>query len=190
MKQSLGAKTIFYPTPVMVIGTYDEEGRPNLATAAWGGICCSQPPSIAFSLRQATYTYHSVMARRAFTVNVTTRPLVEAADYAGLVSGRDANKFEVLGLTPVRSELVDAPYAEEFPLVLECKLTHTVAIGLHTQFIGEILDVKLDENMLDSRGKPDINALQPVFFAPGPQLYFAVGEMAGRAFKCGEKYIK
>ena len=115
---------------------------------AWGGICCSSPPCVAVSLRRATYTYGNLMERKAFTVNVPSEGHAREADYVGIASGRKVDKFAASGLTPIRSKLVDAPYVAEFPLVLECRLLRTVEIGLHTQFVGEIVDVKADETVL------------------------------------------
>ena len=93
MKKSLGAKTLIYPTPVWVVGTYDNEGKPNVMTAAWGGVCCSQPPCVGVSLRKATYSFGSIMERKAFTVNVPSDAHVREADYFGIASGRDSDKF-------------------------------------------------------------------------------------------------
>jgi flavin reductase (DIM6/NTAB) family NADH-FMN oxidoreductase RutF len=187
MKKSLGAATILYPTPVLVVGTYDSDGRPNLATVAWGGICCSQPPCVAISLREATYTHRSITERRAFTVNVPSESLVSQADYCGTVSGKEIDKFAKLRLTPVKSELVDAPYAKEFPLVLECKLVRTIGVGLHTQFVGEILDVKADEEVIGANGYPDVAKLKPIMYAPGVQKYYTTGKSVGGAFEVGKK---
>ncbi len=142
MKKSFGAKTLIYPTPVWCVGTYDADRRPNVATIAWGGICCSKPPCVTISLRKATYTYGNLMARKAFTLSVPSETHVKEADYFGMVSGRDKNKFDETGLTPVGSTLVEAPYVAEFPMILECRVVHHHEIGLHTHFIGEIIDVK------------------------------------------------
>ena len=190
MKTSVGAKTILYPTPVLIVGTYDEDGQPNGMTAAWGGICCSKPPCIYVSLRKATYSYGNIVARGAFTVSVPSQEHVVEADYFGIASGRDGDKFAATGLTPVRSELVDAPYVAEFPLVLECKLLHTLEIGLHTEFVGEVLDVKADESVLDDKGAPDIARIQPLIFAPGNRAYFGVGEYVGPAFSIGRQIVE
>jgi flavin reductase (DIM6/NTAB) family NADH-FMN oxidoreductase RutF len=187
MKKSIGAKTIVYPAPVFIVGTYDDVGKPNIMAAAWAGICCSRPPCVAVSLRKATYSYGNIMSRKAYTVSLPSEGFVKAADYAGIVSGREVNKFEALGLTPVKSGLVDAPYVAEFPLVLECRLLHTTEIGLHTQFIGEILDVKADESVLDERGEPHIERVKPLIFATGPRAYYGVGAFLGEAFSIGRK---
>jgi flavin reductase (DIM6/NTAB) family NADH-FMN oxidoreductase RutF len=89
MKRSIGAKTVLYPTPVLIVGTFDAEGKPNMMAAAWGGICCSRPPCVAVSLRKATYTYGNIVAREAFTLSIPSEAYVKEADYVGLVSGRN-----------------------------------------------------------------------------------------------------
>jgi flavin reductase (DIM6/NTAB) family NADH-FMN oxidoreductase RutF len=185
MKKSLGAKTLLYPTPVLVVGTYDKAGKPNAMTAAWGGICCSKPPCVAVSLRKATATHGNIMERRAFTISIPSEIHVDQADYLGLVSGRSVDKFAAAKLTPVKSDLVDAPYVQEFPLVLECRLVQAVELGLHTQFVGEVLDVKADETVLDG-GLVAIKRLNPLVFAPDTQSYYGIGEFLGKAFSVGK----
>ena len=187
MKKSLGAKTIAYPTPVFIVGTYDKDGKPNVMNVAWAGICCSSPPCLCISLRQATYTYGNIMDRKAFTVSIPSQDFIKEADYFGIASGRDEDKFYAAKLTPMKSELVDAPYVKEFPLVLECRLFQTVEIGLHTQFIGEILDVKADEAVLDEKGNPHIEKVKPLIFSPTGLTYYGIGECLGKAFSLGKE---
>ena len=187
MKKSFGAKTLIYPAPVWCVGSYDNNGNPNVMTIAWGGICCSDPPCVTISLRKATYTYGNIIARQAYTLSVPSVQFVKEADYFGMASGRNVNKFKETGLTPVKSELVDAPYVEEFPLILECKVIHQYEIGLHTHFVGEILDVKIDESMLDDDGKPDIEKIRPIVFSPDIPRYYGIGAFIGKAFEVGKK---
>jgi flavin reductase (DIM6/NTAB) family NADH-FMN oxidoreductase RutF len=186
MKESLGPKTIVYPTPVFVVGTYDKEGKPNAMTVSWGGICCSRPPCVSVSLRKATYTYWNIVDRKAFTVNIPSETHIHMADFFGIATGKTEDKFAATGLQPVRSTLVDAPYIEEFLFVLECKLLQTVEIGLHTQFVGEILDIKADTSVLDEKGSPDIEKIKPVLYAPESSEYYGVGEFLGKAFSIGK----
>ncbi len=189
MKKSVGANTFLFVHPVLVIGTYDADGRPDIMTAAWGGICNSVPPSVAVSLREATYTHANIIRSGAFTVNMPSADYVKQADFAGIASGRDTDKFKVLGLTPVKSELVNAPYVAEFPAALECRLIKHEKLGLHTQFIGEIVDVKADEAILTD-GKPDIRKANPfVFGSFGSPFYFGIGQELGDAFKCGREFM-
>jgi flavin reductase (DIM6/NTAB) family NADH-FMN oxidoreductase RutF len=186
MKKSLGAKTLLYPAPVLVIGTYDSEGRANAMTASWGGICCSAPPCLAVSLRKATYTYGNLMEREAFTVNIPSEAQIKAADYFGMVSGKNEDKFKTIGLTPVKGEHVNAPYIKEFPLVIECRLVRSIEIGGHTQFIGEVMDVKADESILGAGEVPDIEKLKPVIFTPVSRNYYGIGKFLGKAFSIGK----
>jgi len=187
MKQSLGAKTLIVPTPVWCVGSYDKEGKPNVMTIAWGGICCSKPPCVTISLRKATYTYGNIMERQAYTLSVPSEKYIKEADYFGLVSGRSVDKFRETGLIPQRSHLVDAPYVKEFPMILECKVIHHFEIGLHTQFVGEILDTRVDESLLNEEGKPDIEKIRPLVFSPGVQQYHGIGHYLGNAFNIGKR---
>ncbi len=187
MKKSLGPKTLMYPAPVMVIGSYDSEHRANAMTASWGGICCSQPPCIAVSIRKATYTYGNITGTGAFTVSIPSEGDIRAADYFGMVSGRTEDKFGTLGLTAVKGDHVDAPYVGEFPLVLECRVIRTVEIGSHTQFVGEILDVKADESIVTDNEAPDIEKLRPVIFTPVSRNYYGIGKLIGKAFSIGKR---
>jgi flavin reductase (DIM6/NTAB) family NADH-FMN oxidoreductase RutF len=190
MKKSLGAETLAVPTPVWLVGSYDHDGKPNIATIAWGGICCSGPPAVTISLRKSRHSYDSIVERKAFTVNVPSEAFVCAADYAGIASGRDTDKFAAAGLTPVRSALVDAPYVSEFPLVLECRLIRTVDLGVHTQFIGEILDVKAEAEMLDANGHLDAAKVLPIVYSPATRTYYGLGEAIGKGFDIGKQLLK
>ena len=187
MKKSLGAQTLLYPTPVLLVGTYDEAGKANMMNAAWGGICCSVPPCLSVSLRKATYSYDAIVRRKAFTIGIASQQQVKEADYCGIYSGREVDKFAELGWTPVKSELVDAPYAEELPFVAECELIHTLEIGLHTLFVGEVKDVKVNEELVDEKGKTTIEQVQPLLFDPGVRSYHGVGDLIGKAFSIGKK---
>jgi flavin reductase (DIM6/NTAB) family NADH-FMN oxidoreductase RutF len=187
MKKSFGAKTLIFPTPVWCVGSYDTNGNPNVMTIAWGGICCSKPPCVTISLRKATYTYGNIMDRQAYTLSVPSDQYVKEADYFGMASGRNVNKFKETGLTPIKSELVDAPYVGEFPMILECKVIHHYEIGLHTQFIGKIIDTQIDESMLSDDGKPDIEKIRPLVFSPEVHRYHSIGEFIGKAFEVGKK---
>jgi flavin reductase (DIM6/NTAB) family NADH-FMN oxidoreductase RutF len=127
------------------------------------------------------------MERKAFTVSLPTEDYVKQADYFGMASGRDEDKFSRSGLTPVKGKLVDAPFVKEFPLALECKLLHSIEIGLHTEFIGEILDVTADEECLGPDGLPDIEKIRPILFSPEGRKYHGVGRLLGKAFFVGRE---
>jgi flavin reductase (DIM6/NTAB) family NADH-FMN oxidoreductase RutF len=187
MKNSLGAKTIVPTTPVWVVGTYNREGKPNAMTAAWGGICCSKPPCLYVSLRKATSTYSNIVERKAFTVSIPSEKDVKEADYFGIASGKKVDKFLATGLTPVKSDLVDAPYVNEFPLIFECTVIKIVEIGLHTEFIGEIMDVKADSFVLNEKNLPDIEKVKPIIWNMAGMTYHKVGSPVGQAFSMGKE---
>jgi len=187
MKKSIGAKTIVFPTPVFIIGTYDKNARPNAMAVAWGGICCSEPACVSISLREATYTYANILEMKAFTISIPSEAHIREADYFGIASGRVEDKFSLTGLTPVKSQLVCAPYVKEFPFVLECALIQTVKLGLHTLFVGQIKDVKVEEAFLTKEGVPDIEKIKPMIFNPANRAYYGVGRLLGSAFSIGKR---
>jgi len=187
MKKSVGAQTIIHPNPVLIIGTYDEKGQPNMMNAAWGGICCSKPPCAYASVRKPRYTYNNIVKNKAFTINIPSIKHFKEADYVGIYSGRKENKFEATGLTPMKSDICNAPIVKEFPFALECKLLHSYELGIHTQFVGEILDIKADEEILGENGLPDIEKVKPMLYANGNSAYYGVGEFVAKAFSVGKK---
>jgi len=189
MKKSIGAKAFLPVTPVLILGSYDDKFQPNLMACAWGGICCSKPPCVNVSLIKARYSYHNIVSRKAFTVNILFSNQVKEADFYGIVSGRNYNKFEQTGITLVKSDIVDAPYGKEFPMVLECKVIHQIEIGSHTEFIGEILDVKIDDHLLDENGNLLGNKLQPILYVSKIREYYALGEYLGEAHSIGKDVI-
>jgi flavin reductase (DIM6/NTAB) family NADH-FMN oxidoreductase RutF len=186
MKKSLGAKTLIYPAPVLVVGSYDEDGKPNAMTASWAGICSSQPPCVAVSLRKGTETYHNLVKRKAFTLSVPSEKHVKEADYFGLTSGRTTDKFTATKLTPEKSKVVDAPFVKEFPLILECKVVDVAELGMHTQFIGEVMDVKADETILGTSGAIEMKKLRPLIYTPDTQDYYGVGSFIAKVFSAGK----
>jgi flavin reductase (DIM6/NTAB) family NADH-FMN oxidoreductase RutF len=191
VKKALDPATVLHPHPVLLVGTFGADGKPNLMNAAWGGICCSDPPCVAVSLREATLTYHNILFSKAFSVGIPSRKQVEIADYVGIVSGRDHDKFLDTGLTPVKSEKVNAPIAAELSFSLECRLFQHHKLGLHTIFIGEIMGIQADEDVLGPKGLPDIEKTQAILYGGfGSNYYFAVGEKLAQAFSAGKKLNK
>ncbi len=190
MKKSIDPGTYACPTPTWCVGTYDENGQANVMTVAWGGICCSVPPHLTVSVRKVTYSYAALMQRKCYTVSIPSLAYLKEADYFGIVSGKDTDKFADSGLTATRSERVDAPYIEEFPLIFECEVRHVVEIGGHVQFIGEIVGIKADENILNDKGLPAIDKVNPFIYAPTSREYWSLQEVVGQGFSSGRTLIK
>lgn len=120
-KKDLGKLNNIYPSTVQVVGSYNEDGTPNIMTASFAGVGSMNPVAIYVSLRKATLTYENIMRERAFTLNTPSEEFIAETDYVGLISGKKVNKFEATGLTPVKSSLVNAPFVGEFPVIYECK---------------------------------------------------------------------
>ena len=191
MKLSLPAQSILLPSPVLIIGTYSSDGIPNIMNAAWGGIVSSQPPCISVSLREATLTYHNIIRAEVFTVNIPSEKYVKEADFVGLVSGKNCDKFKETRLTPKKSKLVNAPIVKEFPYALECKLVRQVDLGRHTMFIGEIVGMVADSDVLNPNQLPDIEKVRPILWGSfGSMAYYNIGVKLGNAFSVGNELIK
>lgn len=183
MRLSLPPQTILLPSPVLVIGTYGPDGKPNIMTAAWGGIASSRPPCISVSLREATLTYHNIKQTGAFTVNFPSEKHLREADFFGMVSGKRIDKFAETGLTPERSLLVNAPVVKEFPYALECRLHREIDLGLHTMFVGEIVGLIADSEALNRNRLPDIEKVRPLLWGSiGSNAYYGIGAKLGEAF--------
>ena len=164
-KRDLGSKLALYPNPLLLVGTYDDSGKPNVMTVGWGGICNSRPPCVAISVRKETNTYQGLINRKAFTINIPDEKFINETSYFGIASGHNVNKFEETGLTPIKSDFIDAPYIEEIPLNIECEVIQTIEIGSHTQFIGLIKNVKIDSSFDEE--KPIIERLNPIIYGVG-----------------------
>jgi flavin reductase (DIM6/NTAB) family NADH-FMN oxidoreductase RutF len=182
VKKSIGKQSKIFPNPVLVVCTYDANGKANAATLAWGGIASSGPSAVSIAVQPKRYTYEALMSRKAFTVNLPTIEFAEQADYFGIASGRDVDKFAATGLTPIKSDLVDAPYIAEFPYVLECVVTHTLDLGMHTLFIGEIQDVKIDDSTMQFWK----NILT---YDAENREYLIPGKAVAKAFAAGKKFL-
>lgn len=190
MKKSLEPNTFAMPSPVWVIGTYGDDDVPNIMTAAWAGICCGMPPCVAVSLQKPRASYENIIKHKAFTVNIPSTKQVAEADYVGIFSGKKVDKFKAAHLTAIKSNVVDAPYVDEFPLVLECRLVNTIELGIHTQFVGEIISIKAEENVLNEQGLPALEKVDPFIFSSSDKMYYKISGELAKPFSVGMKFKK
>ncbi|HOJ95429.1 MAG TPA: flavin reductase family protein [Methanospirillum sp.] len=188
MKQSIGKKPAIIPTPVLIIGTYDTTGKPNGMTAAWGGVCSSDPLSISFSVQRTRHTYQALLEKKECTISIPSAAYVKEADYFGVTSGRDRDKFADTGLTPVRAPLVNAPYVGEFPIVIECRISRVVDVGVHDLFIAEVVDVLLDDSHISPDGNVDLGDVPFFFYHPLNRSYYKTGEFLMPGFSSGSLF--
>lgn len=183
MRKNLGAKAWFYPLPVLIIGSYDENGAANAMNAAWGGIY--ERNQVILCLDAEHKTTENIKAKGAFTLSFADTAHVVESDYVGMVSANKiADKLEKARLHTVKSEFVDAPVIVEYPLTLECKL---VKVNEDGNIIGEIVNTNVDESVLDENGLVDLTKFQPISFDPAHNAYLMLGEKVGNAFQDWKK---
>ena len=186
MKISRGAYPLVFPMPAFLVGTYDESGKPNIMTAAWGGIASSEPPCVSVGIRPSRWTHAGILKRKAFTISIPDSKMDAVTDYVGIVGGKNHDKFAETGLTPVRSELIDAPYVAEAPVVVECELYNSMELGSHTLFIGRIVDVKYEEGLTTTGAVGlDMAKVDPLLYNSDDH-YYRVGEQLGKGFAIGK----
>ncbi len=184
MRKNLGAKAILYPMPVLIIGTYDENGKADAMNAAWGGI--SEENEISICVDDSHKTAKNVMKTGAFTVSIADENNVIACDYVGIVSGnKEPDKIEKAGWHVIKSELVNAPLFDELPMALECKVKSYDEKTC--RLVGEIVNVCADEKILGEDGKIDLGKFSPITYDPVNHTYRKIGDVVGKAFSDGKK---
>lgn len=184
MRKNLKAKAYVYPLPVLIVGTYDENGVANAMNAAWGTVCDTAQISICLSASHKTVK--NLLKTKAFTVAMADANNVIPADYVGVISANDvSDKIVKAGWHVVKSQFVNAPIIEELPLVLECKL---LSYNTETEIcIGEIVNVSVDEVILGIDGKIDLNKFKPICYDCDTHGYYTLGKKVGQAFSDGLK---
>lgn len=183
MKRNLGKKNWLFPMPVLMIGTYNDDGTPNMMNAAWGGITLED--EITVCIDTAHKTWANIAARKAFTVSFGTADTVASCDYLGIVSGNDVpDKVAKSGFSVSGSEFVDAPVVAEFPFVLECELVSMNEDNCNV--VGRILNCAVEETVLTD-GKPDAEKIKPICYDPCAHVYRLMGAAIAEAFSCGKK---
>ena len=182
MKKNLGAAPLLFPQPVLIIATYDENGKANAMNAAWGGIVGMDRIIIDLSAHKTT---DNIMNRRAFTVSMGDKKHMLACDYVGIVSAnKEPDKMEKAGFTTIKSEFVDAPVINELPVALECELLNVIEGSM---YLAKIVNVVADESVLSDDGKITLSKFYPISYDTSEYGYYTLGERIGTAFKDGAK---
>ena len=188
-KQEFKPGNMLYPLPAVMVsckyGDSDDpqcpnpalSGKPNIITVAWAGTVCTNPPMLSISVRPERYSYHMIEASGEFVVNLTTEALVRAADYCGVRSGRDVDKFKELRLTPQASRVVSVPGIAESPVNIECRVRQILPLGSHHMILADVVAVTVDADAIDERGKFHLNRTGLVSYSHGE--YFLLGKKLG-----------
>ena len=171
---------VLYPVPAVMVtcGDFKNKKSMNIITIAWTGTANSEPPMVHISVRPERYSYNIIKEYGEFVVNLATEGLVFPMDYCGVKSGRDADKFEKTGLTPIASQVVAAPSIAESPVNIECETQKIIPLGTHDMFIGKIVSVSADEKYFDENGAFRFEDAAPVCYSHGN--YYGLGKYIGK----------
>lgn len=189
MKKNIN-NVLVTPLPVLMIGTYDEDGNADVMNVAWGGQCGSK--YVEINLARTRKTKDNIDVKKEFTVAFATEDTCLISDYFGLASGNDTDKIEATGVTVKKAEKVDAPVIEEYPVTLECKVIHVDYDPNvdRVKYVGEIVNVQADEEVLDENGKISVPKLNPIVYDSAARDYYTLGKKVGNAFSDGLEYMK
>lgn len=180
MRKNFENRLNFLPLPVLVIGTFDENGVPNAMNAAWGAQCDFDKITICLSPHKTTENFAKT---GAFSVAFATRETEVQADFFGIASGRNQNKIEKAGFHFEKSKFVNAPVFLELPLTLECE----VVSFENEMLVGKVKNMSVDEKFLDENGNPDIDKMHIICYDSTDRSYRLLGERVGKAFSDGKK---
>lgn len=169
---------MLYPIPAVMVSCQGAEHKPNIITVAWAGTVCSNPAMVSISVRKERFSYHIIKESMEFVINLVTEELTKKADYCGVKSGRDIDKFKEMKLTPVKGKVVDAPLIGESPLSIECRVKQIIPLGTHDMFLAEVVSVAADKRYMDEKGKFHLNKSKPIVYSHGE--YYGLGDYIGK----------
>ena len=185
MKKNLGVLQAVYPMPVLMVAAYDETGKTNVMNAAWGQI--ADDDKVIIFIGEGKKTWLNILASKAFTVALADEKHMDVADFFGIASGNKIDdKFERTGYHAVRSDKVNAPIIEEFPVVMECELLEHLKDEYVSAIVGRIVNVKADEEVLDEKGRVDVTKTRALIFDQFRSGYYVTGEKVGQAWNAGK----
>ena len=171
-KQIWKPGNMLYPVPAVLVSVADKNGNDNLITIAWTGTVCSDPAMTYISVRKERHSHHMLKESGEFVINLGSKDICKAADFCGVRSGRDIDKFEATGLTREAASTVSAPMVKESPVNIECKVTQVLELGSHDMFLAKVTAVQVDESLLDEKGKLDLNRAHLVAYSHGEYQTF------------------
>lgn len=171
------AGTLLAPLPPALISSGTIK-KPNVMTAAWTGIIASDPVITYVSIRPSRYSHEIISQTKEFVINVPNLPLLKATDFCGVKSGRNTDKFKACGLTPEKSDFIEAPQIKEAPISLECKVLSVQTYGTHDMFLAEVLAVHVDDEYVNDKGALNLQKANLIAYAHG--FYFALGKKLGK----------
>jgi flavin reductase (DIM6/NTAB) family NADH-FMN oxidoreductase RutF len=184
-KVAIGARTLLYPLPAVIVGA-NVDGKPNFSTYAWCGIVNSRPPMLSVAFQHQRYTLKGVKQNGTFSVNIPSVDLVKETDYCGIISGVKTDKVADCKFRIFYGKLETAPLIDQFPVNLECKVVHTLNLGSHILVIGQIEEVHITDSCLTDE-KLDVDKIKPFLWVVEGNEYREFGKAIGKAFKIGKE---
>lgn len=172
------AGNMLYPLPAVLVSTRGRDGKDNLLTVAWTGTINTNPPMVYISVRKSRYSYQALHETGVFVINLTTENLAGAADFCGVRSGRDLDKFAYCGLHKEEADQIDAALVEESPVNIECRVTEEKELGSHVMFLAEVLAVHADSAYMDEKETFHLEEAKPIVYSHGS--YFSLGKELGK----------
>lgn len=176
-KQKWKAGNMLYPLPAVLVTVTDGQGRDNVFTVAWAGTVCTNPPMVSISVRPERFSHSMLLATGEFVINLTTEEMARAVDYCGVKSGRDVDKFRVLGLTKEPASEVRAPMIKNAPVCIECKVTEVLHLGSHDLFLAKVAAVHAEKKYMDKKGRFHLGDAKMLAYSHGE--YYALGKKLG-----------
>ncbi len=178
-KQIWKPGNMLYPLPAVMVSTADKKGNDNILTVAWAGTVCTNPAMLSISVRPERYSYPMICESGEFVVNLTNERLARAADWCGVRSGRDVDKWKEMKLTRGKAETLGyAPLIQESPVNIECKVKEILELGSHHMFLAEVSAVQVDDRYMEESGKFQLNDSGLITYSHGE--YFSMGKSLGR----------
>ena len=177
MKIKKNPWTALFPCPVVLVTCVDSTRKPNIITLAWAGTVCSEPPTIALGIRPTRYSHKLIERSKEFVVNIPTTKILKESDYCGVTSGKTFDKFSKTQLTQETADKVKAPLIRECPVNMECILRDRLPLGSHDLFLGEIVQVHVDKDILDEKGNIDFTKADSIVFNQGE--YWSIDKKLG-----------
>ena len=184
--KSFGQKSWMLPQPVLIIGTYNSDGTPNAMNAAWGGQWDAKEIVISMGAHATT---ENLARCNDFTVAFATKNTMVASDFVGIVSAKnDPEKMQKTGWTAIKADNVNAPVFTDFPMTLECRILRKIDESEEGYYIvAEIVNILVNEEYLADDGKPDVEKMQLITYAPVHHGYISLGNRVGNAFSDGKQ---
>ena len=189
MKKNLGSFPAVYPMPVLMVAAYDENGKVGVMNAAWGMICAMD--KIVLFISEGHKTTQNILKSKAFTVSLADKAHMDVADFVGIATGNKMpDKFERTGYHAIKSDFVNAPIIDEFPVTMECELAEVVDTENVYMIVGKIVNTQAEDSVLDENDKVEVEKLEALIFDQFKHGYYVTGEQVGKAWNAGKDLMK